>query len=94
MSKYLPGLSYGQMGGPWSISWERGRSDPSRESKGGNYTFRFETTVRGQTDHDLDLVVTFWSPSLRAAQAEAKRRAEEIGASWGYYVDYQPAPRP
>lgn len=89
-SRYLPGYSYGMSGGPMSLSQKACQPNPANESKEGNYTF---TLSKGKKVLDT---VTFWAPSLRAAQEEAQKRADAL-AEWPTFaaqVSYEEAPKP
>lgn len=87
-NKYLPGLSYGQMGGPMPLSWAR---TPSREwikenePGAGTYTFQIEKSHAGKRA-TLGRI-TFWATDLRAAQDHAHEESKKMGGSWFHTVE-------
>ena len=88
MGKYLEGLSYGQSGGPWPLSWGR-RGTPSldwqRENEPGPGTYTFAVS-RGGVELGK---ITFQASSLRHAQRISQQNEEAMGGTYNSFVSYE-----
>lgn len=83
MSKYLLGLSYGQMGGPAPQSWNRPPTNAwIKENEPGVGTYTYE--IRKGKEYVSTEV--FHASSLRDSQRIADQRRDQKGGTYSCYI--------